>query len=276
MASNELEGNPIVEYNQSRKFRYLRIASNERTNGDPYNFLAQFGNDIRLDHTVAMSLQSITFPNIADNVSSAIGNDQLLLDFTTAGIVPVSFAAGYYSTAQIIALITAAVNPIITPSVLTITQDAISNKLVFVVTGGDTLTFMTAAQGSTLSPTLGILAQAGPAGGLTATALPNLRGATVLFVHSYELGGNVTYRMTPGSDVEDVNGILTVPIDVPYGAMQVYKPTDEDILIFGRIGTSTRNFQIVMRVDNGRLYTELTDNQPFILTFKVFTTRSQG
>lgn len=271
MSSNELEGSDVVLFNQSRRFRELRIASNERTNGDPYNFLASFGNDIRMDHIVGLELQAITIPNIADNVSSAIGNDVFTMTFGIAGNFTTTLAPGFYNTSQLITQLMTDINLFIGPSVMTITQDLITNRLRFEITAGpETFTTELPATGNLLAPTLGMTTVVGPTTIAALDALPNLRGSTVFFIHSLELGQNDTYLLATSGDVNDVNGIFTVPVNVPYGAMQTYRPVDQDRIIFGRLGVSARNFQVTIRTDNGRLYTELTDNQPFIMVFKVY------
>lgn len=276
MSSNELEGQDVVQFNQSRRFMELRIASNERTNGDPWNFLASFGNDVRLDHITAIELQAFTMPNIANNISLAIGNSQFAMFFTGAGFFSTTVPDGFYSTAQIISILETQINAFIAPSTINITQSPITGKLNFNITGIETFATLTADSfpASLMSPTLGILTQVGPTNDADADALPNLRGATVFFVHSLELGQNRTYLIAQGGDVDDVNGIFTIPINVDYGVMQTYRPVDPDRIVYGRLGVSARNFQVTIRVDGGRLYTELTDNQPFVMVFKLYWSKS--
>lgn len=99
----------------------------------------------------------------------------------------------------------------------------------------------------------------------------------MFFIHSQELGPELTYLQTDGSNsVNSVNGIFSIPINVVYGDIQTYSAIEQDRVVFGRVGRSTRNFHITLRVNGGRLFTELTTNQEAIINLKVLWNSSMN
>lgn len=272
MAANELEGTLIRTHADTKRFKYLRISNQERVSGTPYDFECAFGVDVRLDHVIDLHLHSVSIPNVANNVSVTIGNNIFRANFTIAGPVIVVVPDGFYSTASMLAYLTAQINAQIGPSTISITQDPITNLITFTITGAETMQILAAASGSTLAATLGIYVDSAP--GLTTyttTSIPNFRGATYYYIHSLELGSNVTYLISQNGQTADVNGMFSIPVDVPYGVNQTYLADSEnDQIVFGRSAYSLRRFKITLRTNHGRLLTELPENAEVVIIMKVF------
>lgn len=272
MAANELEGTLVRTHADTKRFKYLRISNQERVSGTPYDFECAFGTDVRMDHVIELHLHSVSIPNIANNVSAAIDNNVFQANFTIAGPFNIVIPDGFYSTSSMLAYLTTQINAFIGPSTIAITQDPITNLITFTITGAETMQILSLASGSTLAPTLGIYADSGA--GLatyTTTSIPNFRGATYYFIHSLELGSNVTYLISQNGQTFDVNGIFSIPVDVAYGVNQTYHADSElDQIVFGRSAYSLRRFRITLRTNHGRLLTELPENAEVVIVLKVF------
>lgn len=278
MSSNELEGQLVRTHDDTRRFKILRLSTAERTNGQPYDFVVNLGNDFRMDTAIEVHLVSASIPNVGNNVSSAIGNRGFSITFSASGLITVPFNDGFYNIGQIITVIENAVNPIIAPTVLTITQDPVTGKLTFSVAGGpQTFSWDGASVLYNLATYLGGAApQAGPLTTYTLPSLPSLYGSTMFYIHSQELAPELTYLQSNGDGVNSVNGMFTVSVNVPFGSLQTYSANDQDRVVFGRIGRSARNFHLTFRTNGGRLYTELTDNQEAVLVMRLLWSSSMN
>ena len=106
------------------------------------------------------------------------------------------------------------------------------------------------------------------AGTYTFPSKPALWGDTIFYVHSQELAINTTYLNTKSGNINDVNGMFSIPVTVPYGAVQNYEPNDHDRIVWGRQGRSAKNFTITLRTNHGRLLS-LSDNDEAVLVLKV-------
>jgi hypothetical protein len=268
--SNELEGLLTRTHDDTRRFKFLRIVNTEATQGTPYNFTVTLGNDVRLDSAIEIHLVSVVIPNIANNISEAIGNSVVAINFTIAGPFVEQIPDGFYNIAQLIATLTAEIDVFIAPSTISITQSPLTNLLTFTITGPETFQIVP----NSFASTIGFFSLYPFATSATAGGIVSLYGSTIFYIHSHELGANITYLISTSGNVNDVNGMFTIPVTVPYGSVQTYVSTDQDRVVFGRIGNAARNFNITLRTNNGREYTELTPNQEVIITVKLFWSSS--
>lgn len=264
MSGDNLPGLEIRNHTDTKAYKDIRISSKERYDGEPYNFTVNLGNASELDRVVEMHLLSASIPNIANNISAALENSTFTATSTAYGPISVLFTDGFYTTDQVIARLQSEINIAIAPDTISITQNQITKKLVFTLSGG------TMAYDSTgLNRTLGIVEDIAAVGSTSAQAIPALNGSTVFYVHSQDLANNKTYLNTNGN-IRDVNGAFTIPIDVPFGLYQTYEPTEMDRHVYGRFGKSLKNFKFIIRTNGGRLYTELTDNFDVVLTLRLY------
>lgn len=262
---NQLPGVLQRSNDESVRFKYLRISSNERSSGgDPYNFTVNFGNDGSLDRCMYIKPIACICPNIANNISEELKNNNLIVNCTGTDV---SYTApdGFYSVADLLANIVIKINSIKGTGYCSGT--IANNRVVLTVTGSDTLGL--SPVNSTMAYALGFTMPAFGAS-LFAFAVPALSGATVLYIHSSTVGNNATYLNTSNNNVNGVNGIFTMPMTGGFGTVESQLFDDSQKLVMGSSGMAVRQLNFTLRVNGGRLYTELTPNQEFILVLKIY------
>jgi len=263
---NSFGGQLVRQHDDNERYTFLRISSKERTSGNPYDFDARFGNDIKLDNITEIHLMQASIPNIGNNVSADIGNNVFTYTGTVSGPQQVVFTDAFYTTTQIINRLESEINLAIAPSTISVAQNATTGKITFTVTGAETITYSNTG----LNFTLGFTESIGPIGAVSAQALPTLNGSTLFYIHSTNMSNNNTLLLSAGSNIEDVNGAFTIPISVPFGVYQNYTGNENlDRIVFGKTGRSLRSMRITLRTNGGRLFTELTDNFEMVLVLKV-------
>jgi len=262
---NQLPGVLQRSNDESVRFKYLRISSNERASGgDPYNFTVNFGNDGTLDRCMFIKPIACICPNIANNISVALGNNTFLLSATGTGITFVA-PDGFYSISVLLADLVAYINSIKGAGYCAGT--IVNNHVVLTVTGSDLLGI--GAVNNPMAYALGFTNN-GFGTSVTAASLPSLSGATVLYVHSSTVGNNATYLNTSNNNVNGVNGIFTMPMTNGFGSVESKLFDDSQKLVMGSSGMAVRQINFTLRVNGGRLYTEMTLNQEFILVLKIY------
>lgn len=267
MSGDALEGLEIRSHSDTSRYKILRVSSKERVSGEPYNFLCNFGNDTRLDRITEVHFMNASIPNLANNISLAIGNNTFTYTGTVSGAQQVVFTDGFYTTQQVITRLESEINLAIAPSTISVQQNAVTGKITFTVTGAETIAY----DNTGLNLTIGITEPIPAVGATSAQAIPALNGGTVIYVHGVELANNITYLSSDTGNITDVNGAFTVPVDVPYGVYQTYQGEPEtDRQVYGRNGKSLKQMRVVLRGNGGRLLTEITDNFETVLVFKVF------
>jgi hypothetical protein len=265
---DRLEGTLVTQHDDTKAYKFYRISNKERNRGTPYSFNVSFGNDTRLDRITEAHLISASIPNVFPNVSTAKGNSTFQATGTIAGAISFVVPDGQYTTTQLMAQLKVQIDLAIAPSTVAIVQDAVTNKITFTVTGAETIIYLSEASGSTLAPFIGILNDSPALAVYTTDSTPALNGESVFYVHSTELAQNSTYLNT-SQNITDVNGFITIPVTVPYGAYQNYQPTENlDRSVYGRSGKSIRGLNITLRGNRGRLLTELTDNFEMVVVVK--------
>lgn len=267
---NDFSAVRTAKWQDTNRFKYIRVSNQERTSGTPSNFQVNLGNDTLLDRCEQIQLISAAIPNVGFNISAAIGNNQFNIFFLPSTPASIIIPDGQYTTAELLALINAIVPPAGTfvatqnPNTGRITLTASATQ--FVVAGSRSF-----PNTSGLNSYLGFSTTSPGSGSLvwTAETRPTLYGDTVFFIHSPELGTNITYldTVTTGGQTNDVNGMFTIPVNVPYNAIQTYQAEAEDRVVFGRRTRSIRNFTIVLRTNNGRELV-LGENDQVVIVMK--------
>lgn len=269
---NDIAAVRTAKWQDTNRFKYIRVSNLERTSGSPSNFTVNLGNDTLLDRCEQIQLVSAAIPNVMYNISDAFGNRT----FSITWSVPLTtltydFAPGQYSVAQIITALLAGIVP---PGAYTFTlaQDPSTGLITAGSTGAFTipgsLTFP--SNTTSLNSYLGFTSTQAPALSQTAQQRPVLYGSTMMFIHSPELGSNITYldTLTSGGQTNDVNGCFAIPVNVPYNVVQTYQGSEEDRIVYGRRTRSVRNFSIILRTNNGVEMTDILDNTPIYITLK--------
>jgi len=269
---NDPIGFKTTKFDDTTRYKFIRISNQERSQGTPSAFSVNLGNDPILDRCVMLEVASVSIPNTGYNISAAKGNNEFSMTFLPNTVATFTVPDGFYTTAQLVASIN-----LITPPVGTFaaTQNAQTGRIElvasaspFVVPGSPSFPNTTS-----LNSYLGFTADSPGGGSLfwLAQSIPSLQGDTVFYLHSPTLALNITYLDTYATQGQlfDVNSFLMIPIDVPYGEYQSYVGADHDKIVFGRKGRSVRNFDIVLRTNHGRLL-ELSENQECVITLKMF------
>lgn len=260
------------KWQDTNRFKYIRISNLERTSGTPSNFQVNLGNDTILDRCEQIQLVSAAIPNVMNNISEAFGNTT----FTVVWSIPLTtitytFAPGQYTVAQIITELLAGITP---PGAYTFTLA--QNPTTGLITAGSTglisipgsETFPNNTTG--LNSYLGFTSNQPAALQITGIQRPVLYGSTMMFVHSPELGSNITYldTLTSGGQTNDVNGCFAIPVNVPFNVVQTYEGNEEDRIVYGRRTRSVRNFSIVLRTNNGIEMTDIQEATPIYIVLK--------
>jgi hypothetical protein len=267
---NDFSAVRTAKWQDTNRFKYIRISNQERTSGTPSNFQVNLGNDTILDRCEQIQLISAVIPNVSYNVSAARGNNRFNLLFLPNTDASFTVPDGQYTTADLVARLGLVLPPL---GAFTVSQNAITGKITLNATVSPYVVGGSASFPNTsgLNSYLGFTTPS-PAGGTllhTAEARPSLFGDTMFFIHSPELGANITYldTLTTGGQTNDVNGMFSIPVNVPYNAVQAYQAEAEDRVVFGRRTRSVRNFSIVLRANNGRELT-LSENDQVIIVMK--------
>ncbi len=271
-AGNKLEGQTVHKYDETIRTKYLRISNQERLSGNANSFNVAFGNDPRLDNVCSARVVSATIPNTGYNISNEIGNRRIIINFGVSGVYDTTIPEGFYNINQLITYLTADINAFIAPFTIMITQDAVTQRLTFTVSVGETLQIVGGpsypyANNSTLAPYLGATdLLLGPATSVTVPSLPNLRGDTMFFVHCNQIALNSTY-LNSGMNIQDVNGLISIPVDVPWGVSQTYLGQDYDRIIYGMNCKPLKELNFTLRRNHGRDL-DLDPNEEVVIVLK--------
>lgn len=270
MSGDSLEGNLVRQHDDTSAYKFYRISSKEITSGTPYNFNVNFGNNPKMDRVTEIHLISASIPNVMNNISADIGNSTFTSTATIAGAINIVLPDGFYSTSQIMAALKTEIDLVIAPSTIAISQDPITQKIEYTITGAETIDFLSSGSGNTMAPQLGITADSGAVASFTSQTTPALNGNTMVYIHSVDIANNTTYLNTNTSNINDVNGFASIPINVPYGVYQTYQATELDRSVIGNHGKPLKSLNITLRGDGGRLLTEITSNYVVSIVIKLF------
>jgi hypothetical protein len=221
--------------------RLLRISSSDKVptlSESNSRFTVSLNNSPDVQQISAISIVNVSFPNVFNNVQIADGTNTLYLLVDNGGITeePIILDPGFYNVDDIITALEEKINPLLAPSVLTITQ--VSNfdqRLRFTITGGATIAYTT-SQGD-LHKLLGITTDSNQLAIYTADTIVKLNGTTDAYIHSKVLGKN---HLVDG-DGDLFSAVVCCPVRAEYGYWNYYESPD---LMVNRIEFKTpRNVQ---------------------------------
>ena len=202
-------------------------------------------------------------------MSENIGNNVFRIEFAGSPVTFLTIPDGFYTTADILTILNTSITA---PSgTIVFTQDPITGSIIatssaiaITIIGSPSFPNTTG-----LNSYLGFTTPRGPSLVITSGSRPALNGDTIFFIHSADLGMNITYLDTKssGGEINDVNGMFTIPVTVPYNQIQSYIGQPEDRIVFGRRTRSVRNFNITLRTNNGRELT-LGENDQVVIVLK--------
>ena len=265
---NDFSAIRTAKWQDTNRFKYIRINNQERSSGSPTNFQVNLGNDPLLDRCEQIQLISCIIPNVGFNVSAKIGNNTFTIEFAGSPPTILVIPDGYYTTADILTILNTIPAPLGT---IVFTQDPITGSIVATSSALNITIIGSASFPNTsgLNSYLGFTSTQSASLIITSQSRPALNGDTIFFIHSAELGMNITYLDTraTGGSINDVNGMFSVPVTVPYNQIQSYIGQAEDRVVFGRRTRSVRNFNITLRTNNGRELV-LGENDQVVIVLK--------
>jgi len=254
--------------------RYLRISSYDKdpsqskNNGD---FVVELKEKFHTQRIKRLLLTQAFVPNVFYNIRSSQGivnNTLRFLEFgQSESNIPIT--EGQYTLSEFIAELTTQFNANLIASVVAITQDAKSKKLVFTFTGAAVQIYgdpdYSSTAGSLMAPVIGLLNDTSSATTLIMEYIPNLRGYDQLFIHSQTIA--------PGNMVDGNTGLIsaiaTVSLtDVDFGGMGYFEEhIAENMIVYSqpanlsvingilrdsegnRLDPGTSAVEFIMRVD---------------------------
>jgi len=265
---NDFSAVRTAKWQDTNRFKYIRINNQERSSGTPTNFQVNLGNDALLDRCEQIQLMSCIIPNVGFNVSAKIGNNTFTIEFAGSPPTILVIPDGFYTTADILTILNTIPAPLGT---IVFTQDPITGSIVATSSALNITIIGSASFPNTsgLNSYLGFTSIQSASLIIASQSRPALNGDTIFFIHSAELGMNVTYldTKTSGGLVNDVNGMFSIPVTVPYNQIQSYIGQAEDRIVFGRRTRSVRNFNITLRTNNGRELV-LGENDQVVIVLK--------
>jgi hypothetical protein len=264
---NDFSAIRTAKWQDTNRFKYIRINNQERSSGSPTNFQVNLGNDPLLDRCEQIQLISCIIPNVGFNVSAKIGNNTFTIEFAGSPPTIIVIPDGYYTTADILTILNTIPAPLGT---IVFSQDPTTGSIV-ATSSALNITIIGSASFPNTSGLNSYLGFTSTQTSLivTSQSRPALNGDTIFFIHSAELGMNITYldTRTTGGSINDVNGMFTIPVTVPYNQIQSYIGQAEDRVVFGRRTRSVRNFNITLRTNNGRELV-LGENDQVVIVLK--------
>lgn len=251
------------------KSRFVRIHSNESrvpVNATTLSSINVVTNDQDLHQISGVRIKSIMIPNSQYNINS--NNDTLYLTTSLSATTDYTIAQGQYTIASLITALQTAINAAINPETMTITQDALTQKLTFTQSSG-TFSMYNHEDGSDMAKVLGILiSSTAPAATFTAFGLPDLVGLKHIIIASNRITGGANLIST-GSEFSILGDAL---VDVPFGSyiMRERDETTTDHYYF--VGfRNCSNFDLALYSEGTEHLVEL-NGLPWSIILEVFST----
>ena len=273
--SSSLAGTLVTTSRDTKHVRWLRVSSDERVSGTPYDFEVNF-NDSKNTRIRELQLISASILNGFYNISASKDNNVFKVDID-ASIYTLVIPDGFYTATagSILRILQNFINANLTGDSIVMALDP-ANRVVSITKTGisNVLKFLPVSAGSTISKTLGLFNELEivGAGANYFNAYPDLNGETMIYIHSSNITNNKTLISSLTAD-SSVNGFISIPLAVPFGFHQTYHGHHEDRIIYGNheIGhQNLKKIRITLRGDGGRLLTGLPENHTTTLIFKVY------
>jgi hypothetical protein len=199
--------------------RLLRISSKDRSPQSNSRYDIEFNtNDNDLHQIKRITLKSVVIPNTQYNINKY--NNTLYFPTSHTATTDYVIKQGQYTTSELITAINTAVNAVISPAVLQITQDLADQKLTFTLSAG-TMDIHDDTQ-NRMAKVLGIDTGLNGVSVYVCDHLPNLSGLGHIYISSQALS-NHTQMIS--HDKQKQNVFADVTMKVGFGQSQY---TDED------------------------------------------------
>lgn len=237
--------------------KLILITSNDKdpaqssTNSD---FTVELKEKYNTQNIRRVLVKDIQVPNVFYNVRSSQGVVNNSFTFTETGQATqtVTVPEGQYTTTTLITALKTAIDAVLVAGVVTITQSALTQKLLFSFSVG-TATIYSASDPTNpnlMANVLGIgTSTAVPAANITADYIPDLQGIQMVYIHSQAIAEAHAIDAGKGliSVIEDVSFH-----NVPFGGMAFRQNNDDELaLIEYSQPRNLSTIRIVLRDDKG-------------------------
>lgn len=204
--------------------RLLRISSEDRdktSHPNPCEFDIHFQSSSKLHKIRRVVVRTVSFPNIMWNVSEVDGGNTMDINFSVSGFQSVSILQGQYDTDTLMTAVEDAINTLITPNTISLSQNDLTQKIEILLTGED----MDVSAGI-LASVLGIIQPATFTSGTPTPveSLPSLEGLT-----STNLCTSFSQAHSIANNGRDSNILIDVPVYSAFGFENIYSPNDDEL-----------------------------------------------
>lgn len=200
--------------------KLLRINSADRSpnSNSTTDFIVNYPNVQVLAKIVSVVIKHVSFPNVFYNITTK--NNVLKYEVVSGVVQTITVPVGNYEIQNLL--------DALTPSLGAITQDPLTLLLTFTASGASPLKINSKAEGSTLSPFIGILESTilntSP---FTALFVPKLQGVQHVHIASKFLSkGN---NFIDANLKQELPIVGMIPNMVPFGAIVHYETTHEEL-----------------------------------------------
>lgn len=181
-----------------------------------------------LSNVLAIAIKSLVFSNNEYNVQTGISDT---FNYTYAGTpLSITVPAGFYSASELLSAMKALIDPQISGINAGATITLIVSPLIYKITATTTLGITEYLSTGNMSANLGITADSGPiAPGVSYTfnSTPDLSGLHLVNISILAKDQGTIINLQDQS-ARYVNSIGMIPVDVPFGRLQVYNQSDLD------------------------------------------------
>lgn len=170
---------------------------------------------------------------------------------SVAGALSVQVVEGQYNTAQLMTDLATAINAVITPDVVTITENLLTNKVTFSLATGTAIWNAndSSPTPSPLSHLLGIATQSADLALFTGQDQVDLGGLKNVHITSSTLAPFNGVSNRDKGHIE--NTLLVVPVKVDYGAELFYESFDDEVDSINHLdGKNIQHIDIQLRDEN--------------------------
>lgn len=174
--------------------RLIRISSNDKVaslSSTNSNFTVYLKGTSDIQQVKRILVKSVSVPNVLYNIHSASGTPNNILRIEEKGQAAqdVTIPPAQYTITTLMTAIQTAVNAVTATAVLTVTQDAATQKLTFTF-ATNTCILYNEADGSSIAPAIGLLTTTADGASHVMDYIPDLSGTRILYIHSQELAGS--------------------------------------------------------------------------------------
>jgi hypothetical protein len=205
--------------------KFVRISSNDKIEGSAHNgsFQVELKETWLTQKVNKIYVHQALVPNAFYNIRSSQGELNNVLDFKESGQIAASISVdeGQYTLSELITEIETKMNANLVGSVLTITIDAKTKKLIFTFVGNSVIIYSTGS----ISPVIGLVDTSADSNSITMDYIPNLRGYDELYIHSRTFANS---NMIDG-DSGMIACVVSVPMnETPFGGIAYYQSSAEE------------------------------------------------